>query len=76
MGRLIRRVLFRCRNTFDGHLSRDYVAAALQQSTRELGGQPWRSLLILLRTRFTQPTRSLGPLVVSYTTVSPLPLAR
>src|SRR5690554_7097084 len=27
----------------------------------------------LLRTRFTQPTRSLGPLVVSYSTVSPLP---
>ena len=29
----------------------------------------------LLRARFTQPTRSRGPLVVSYTTVSPLPPA-
>src|SRR5690606_23366537 len=34
------------------------------------------SCLTLLRTRFTQPTRSLGPLVVSYTTVSPLPLTK
>jgi hypothetical protein len=31
------------------------------------------SCLTLLRTRFTQPARSLGLLVVSYTTVSPLP---
>ncbi len=31
--------------------------------------------LTLLRARFTQRARSLGPLVVSYTTVSPLPLA-
>ena len=30
----------------------------------------------LLRARFTQPTRSHGPLVVSYTTVSPLPESR
>lgn len=30
----------------------------------------------LLRARFTQPTRSHGPLVVSYTTVSPLPKPR
>jgi len=29
--------------------------------------------LTLLRARFTQQARSLGPLVVSYTTVSPLP---
>ena len=29
--------------------------------------------LTLLRARFTQRARSLGPLVVSYTTVSPLP---
>lgn len=31
--------------------------------------------LTLLRARFTQRARSLGPLVVSYTTVSPLPPA-
>jgi len=31
------------------------------------------SCLTLLRARFTQPARSLGLLVVSYTTVSPLP---
>ena len=33
------------------------------------------SCLTLLRARFTQPARSLGLLVVSYTTVSPLPEA-
>jgi hypothetical protein len=33
------------------------------------------SCLTLLRARFTQPARSLGLLVVSYTTVSPLPRA-
>ena len=32
--------------------------------------------LTLLRARFTQRARSLGPLVVSYTTVSPLPPSR
>jgi hypothetical protein len=34
------------------------------------------SCLTLLQARFTQPARSLGLLVVSYTTVSPLPKAR
>src|SRR5471030_1369773 len=34
------------------------------------------SCLTLLRARFTQPARSLGLLVVSYTTVSPLPPTR
>lgn len=32
------------RHRLDGHLSRDYVAAALQRSTRERDGQPHRSL--------------------------------
>lgn len=57
MGRLIRRVLLtpisQSFSALDGHLSRDCVAAILQRSTRELGGPPWRSLLILLRARFT-----------------------
>jgi hypothetical protein len=35
-----------------------------------------RSLLVLLRVGFTEPPRSPGVLVVSYTTVSPLPRAR
>ncbi|MCU1514516.1 MAG: hypothetical protein JWO10_1606 [Microbacteriaceae bacterium] len=44
MGRLLRRVLSRCLRTMDGHLSRDYVAAALQRSTRKRDGQPHSSL--------------------------------
>lgn len=44
MGRLLRRVLSGRLRAVDGHLSRDYVAAALQRSTRELGEQPQRSL--------------------------------
>jgi hypothetical protein len=40
MGRLIRRVLFRCLRTLDDHLSRDCVTAAFQRSTRGRDEQP------------------------------------
>src|SRR4051812_24294059 len=41
------------------------------------GGQPSNApCLALLRVGFTEPNRSPGPLVVSYTTVSPLLPAR
>jgi len=40
MGRLVRRVLSRHFRDIDGHLSRDYVAAALQRFTRKRDGQP------------------------------------
>ena len=53
------------------------LGAALPQPSSGLPGNSASSLnvpcLTLLRTRFTQRARSLGPLVVSYTTVSPLP---
>src|SRR5206468_1700541 len=58
----------------DGHLSRDCVAAALQRSTRgHRRATEHVPCSTLLRARFTQQARSPGPLVVSYTTVSPLP---
>lgn len=44
MGRPIRRVLFQESLPFDGHLSQDYVAAALQRSTRHLGEPRHRCL--------------------------------
>ena len=43
--------------------------AALNHSRRE----PWAPLLTLLRVGFTEPPQSPAALVVSYTTVSPLP---
>src|SRR5690348_17148587 len=47
--------------------------AALERSRRE----PWFPFLTLLRVGFTKPPQSPAALVVSYTTVSPLPpLAR
>src|SRR5204863_7335315 len=56
-----------------------YLRAALPQPSSGLPDTETSSLigvcLTLLRTRFTQRARSLGPLVVSYTTVSPLPAA-
>ena len=69
-----------------GHPSRPAVAGRLQRSTRRLGRAALErlrrtaanraSLLTLLRVGFTEPPRSPGVLVVSYTTVSPLPPAR
>jgi hypothetical protein len=53
------------------------LGTTLPQPSSGLPGNSASSLgvpcLTLLRTRFTQRARSLGPLVVSYTTVSPLP---
>ncbi len=65
-----------------GHPSRTDVAAGLVRSTRGLGraalDRPRRAagrrlLLTLLRVGFTEPSESPRTLVVSYTTVSPLP---
>src|SRR5438445_2564267 len=68
-----------------GHPSRDAVAGVLLAGTRSRaldgcglpgssGGQPSSApCLALLRVGFTEPRRSPGALVVSYTTVSPLP---
>jgi hypothetical protein len=69
----------------DGHPSRTAVAGSLVRSTREhRAGRPQSlaqaprpeehgTLLTLLRVGFTKPPGSLRALVVSYTTVSPLP---
>ena len=66
----------RCRST----VTAIYLGTTLPQPSSGLPGNSASSLnvpcLTLLRTRFTQRARSLGPLVVSYTTVSPLPPAR
>src|SRR5687767_565072 len=66
------------------HPSGTAVAGGLVRSTRELGRAalersrrwPRATLLILLQVGFTEPLRSPGALVVSYTTVSPLPSGR
>ncbi len=67
-----------------GHPSRTDVAAGLVRSTRGLGraalDRPRRAavrrlLLTLLQVGFTEPSESPRTLVVSYTTVSPLPVA-
>jgi len=66
----------------DGHPSGTAVADSLVRSTREhRAGSPQalaqarvtRALLTLLRVGFTEPPQSPAVLVVSYTTVSPLP---
>ena len=55
-----------------------YLDAALPRSSSNLPDASASSVngicLVLLRTRFTERSRSPGLLVVSYTTVSPLPL--
>src|SRR6266508_5494723 len=66
-----------------GHPSRPAVTGRLQRSTRRhRAGHPRSpaqavtevtALLTLLRVGFTEPSRSPGMLVVSYTTVAPLP---
>jgi hypothetical protein len=68
----------------DGHPSRPAVADRLERPTRRLGRavlerlrEPaCRLFLVLLRVGFTEPLRSPGTLVVSYTAVSPLPPRR
>ncbi len=66
-----------------GHPSRPVVAGGLERSTRRLGraalerlrrtAADRRPFSTLLRVGFTEPHRSPGALVVSYTTVSPSP---
>ena len=71
----------------DGHPSRTAVAGSLVRSTREhRAGRPrslaqacrsrGTALLTLLQVGFTEPPQSPAALVVSYTTVSPLPPGR
>ena len=75
MGRLIRRVLSRC----EAPRTAIYLGTALPPPSSGLPGDETSSLMVpcatLLRARFTQPAGSPRPLVVSYTTVSPLPRA-
>ena len=71
-----------------GHPSRTAVAGSLVRSTREhRAGHPQslaqaprpeerETLVTLLRVGFTEPPQSPAALVVSYTTVSPLPPGR
>ena len=57
----------------DDHLSGPDIAERARAAYLGLmGGQP-SPCLALLPVGFTEPTRSPGTLVVSYTTVSPLP---
>ena len=58
----------------DGHLSGTDIAAGLARSTRDVAGGPPCPCSTLLRMGFAEPPRSPGTLVVSYTTVSPLPV--
>ena len=66
-------------STGGDHPSATAVASGLVRSTREHGaGRPSAQigvpiLLTLLQVGFTEPTQSPASLVVSYTTVSPLP---
>jgi hypothetical protein len=71
----------------DGHPSRTAVAGSLVRSTREhRAGRPLSlaqacrsrgtALMTLLQVGFTEPPQSPAALVVSYTTVSPLPPGR
>jgi hypothetical protein len=76
MGRLLRRVLsgrLACKPPWTAI----YLGTTLPQPSSGLPGNETSSLIVscltLLRTRFTEPTGSPRPLVVSYTTVSPLP---
>ena len=74
MGRLVRRVL-----SLLALWTAIYLGTTLPQPSSGLPGNSASSLdvpcVTLLRTRFTEPARSPWPLVVSYTTVSPLPRA-
>ena len=72
-----------CRVSGGGHPSGVDVAIGLVRSTRRrwAGNPPartagWQSFSILLRVGFAEPPQSPAVLVVSYTTVSPLPRSR
>ncbi len=78
MGRLLRRVLSRCHFSRRKHHRRPSIYDVRCRTPLAVYPETGRaardaSCSTLLRARFTQPTRSHGPLVVSYTTVSPLP---
>src|SRR6478735_7220900 len=85
MSRPIRRVLFRGPVTGDAataiHLGRPLLAGSSvlpAHSTGPVSRRPRTPIvrcLDLLRVGFTEPLQSPGALVVSYTTVSPLPAA-
>ncbi len=61
----------------DRHSSRGTVSRTLKQPTRKTYGRASRlPYLVLLRTWYAERTPLLAPLVVSYTTVSPLPFSR
>ncbi len=89
MSWLIGRVLFATwphDHAVGDHPSGTTVTGRLVRSTRTLGRAALErvrglrsrpaSFLILLQVGFTEPHRSPGALVVSYTTVSPLPIRR
>jgi len=70
----VSRILCRPRRAGGGHLSGPAVTDGLVRPTRDdTGGQPCPCLALLL-VGFAEPGRSPAPLVVSYTTVSPLPV--
>jgi hypothetical protein len=70
----VSRILCPTRGLGDDHLSRpDIAERALAAYLGLAGGQP-TPCLALLPVGFTEPPRSPGALVVSYTTVSPLPV--
>lgn len=79
MSRPIRRVLFRVLVTGDAataiHLGRPLLAGSSVLPAHSTGPVSNVRCLDLLRVGFTEPLQSPGALVVSYTTVSPLPAA-
>jgi hypothetical protein len=79
MSRPIRRVLFRVLVTGDAataiHLGRPLLAGSSVLPAHSTGPASNVRCLDLLRVGFTEPLQSPGALVVSYTTVSPLPAA-
>ena len=77
MSQPIRRVLFRIRcGSGGGHPSRPHVAARLKRPTRALDGKPHRALSGLAPGGACRAASVARSAVVSYTAVSPLPLAR
>ena len=64
----------RCRRGSSGHPSTDAVARPPAAYPGTRAGRPQVPCLALLRVGFTEPPGSPGALVVSYTTVSPLPV--
>ncbi len=76
MGRPVRRVLSGSSRSVDGHLSRRHVAVPLQRSTRGLGEPRRHPLSDLAPGEVYRAGRVTTTPVVSYTTLSPLPLRK